>query len=86
MFAWSKAELNEEQEAAITQPGSVFLRACPGSGKTRALTYKVALELSKPDLGRRFIASITYTHRAANEIKERIEDLGVDTTQLCDDN
>jgi superfamily I DNA/RNA helicase len=82
MFAWSKAELNAEQEAAIMHPGSVFLRACPGSGKTRALTYKVALELSKPELGRQFIAAITYTHRAADEIKERIQDLGVDTTQL----
>jgi len=82
MFAWSKAELNPEQEAAIMNPGSVFLRACPGSGKTRALTYKAALELSRPDLGRQFIVAITYTHRAADEIKERIEDLGVDTTQL----
>lgn len=38
MFVWPKDDLNAEQVAAIIEPGSVFLVACPGSGKTRALT------------------------------------------------
>lgn len=82
MFAWSKHELNEEQEAAVLFPGSQFLVACPGSGKTRTLTYKIAYELSRLSSDRQFVIAITYTNRAADEIRERIENLGVDTGQL----
>jgi hypothetical protein len=82
MFVWDEDDLNDEQEAAINEPNNVFLVACPGSGKTRALTYKIALELSNLDDPKKWIVGITYTHRAADEIRERIEILGVDTTQL----
>jgi DNA helicase-2/ATP-dependent DNA helicase PcrA len=82
MFVWPKGDLNAEQVAAITKPGSVFLVACPGSGKTRALTYKIALELSRLTNDKAWVVAITYTNRAADEIHERIERLGVDTTQL----
>lgn len=82
MFVWTEQELNAEQSEAILLPGSVFLIACPGSGKTRTLTYKIAFELSKLESDRQFVIAITYTHRAADEIKERIEDLGVDTSRL----
>ena len=54
----------------------------PGSGKTRTLTYKVAYELSRLESSKQRVVAITYTHRAADEIHERIENLGVDTTQL----
>jgi superfamily I DNA/RNA helicase len=76
------SKLNEEQKFAIYNPGSVFLTACPGSGKTRALTYKIAIELQKPLTHRDFIVAITYTHRAADEIMDRVESLGLDTKQL----
>lgn len=82
MFVWDGRELNAEQDAAVRLPGNVFLIACPGSGKTRVLTYKVAYELSLLDSPKKFVAAITYTHRAADEINERIEDLGVDTSRL----
>jgi DNA helicase-2/ATP-dependent DNA helicase PcrA len=82
MFTWTESDLNEEQSDAITHPGSVFLVACPGSGKTRTLTYKIALELSRLESSRQFVVAITYTHRAADEIHERIEALGVDTNRL----
>ncbi|MBY1012090.1 ATP-dependent helicase [Pseudomonas aeruginosa] len=82
MFSWTDRELNAEQEAAICTPGSVFLVACPGSGKTKTLTYKIAYELSRLESDRQFIVAITYTHRAADEIQERIESLGVDTSKL----
>jgi DNA helicase-2/ATP-dependent DNA helicase PcrA len=82
MFLWNDGDLNEEQEAAIREPGSVFLIACPGSGKTRALTYKIALELSRLESERKRVIAITYTNRAADEIQERIQLLGVDTSQL----
>lgn len=81
-FIWPKDDLNSEQVDAITYPGNVFLVACPGSGKTRALTYKVALELSRLESEKHWVVAITYTHRAAEEIEERIERLGVDIEQL----
>lgn len=82
MFTWTDRELNSEQSAAILLPDSVFLVACPGSGKTRTLTYKIAYELSCLDSSRNYVVAITYTHRAADEIHERVEGLGVDTSQL----
>lgn len=81
MFVWDANELNSEQVAAIEELCSVFLIACPGSGKTRTLTYKIAYELSRRT-NKRIVVAITYTHRAADEIQERIEDLGVDTSGL----
>lgn len=82
VFVWNKDDLNDEQVDAVEHDGSVFLIACPGSGKTRALTYKIALELSRLESDRHWVVAITYTHRAAEEIEERIERLGVDTERL----
>lgn len=82
MFVWNNGDLNDEQEVAIREDGSVFLVACPGSGKTRTLTYKIASQLSKLQSDKQRVVAITYTHRAADEIHERIENLGVDTSQL----
>ncbi|MCC5882080.1 MAG: ATP-dependent helicase [Halomonas sp.] len=81
MFVWDARELNPEQAVAVEESSSVFLTACPGSGKTRTLTYKIAYELSRRT-DKRIVVAITYTHRAADEIQERIEDMGVDTTGL----
>lgn len=81
-FTWTAKELNDEQSEAVLLEGSVFLVACPGSGKTRALTYKIAYELSRLKSPRQFVIAITYTHRAANEIVERIDELGVNTDRL----
>ncbi|EKT65951.1 UvrD-helicase domain-containing protein [Providencia alcalifaciens] len=81
MFTWDPRDLNPEQAAAVIEPSSIFLIACPGSGKTRTLTYKIAYELSRRT-DKRIVVAITYTHRAADEIQERIEDLGVDTSGL----
>lgn len=82
MFVWNEDDLNKEQSDAIKDDANILLIACPGSGKTRTLIYKIALELSKLTSTKKFIIAITYTHRAADEIKERIELLGVDTSQL----
>ena len=81
MFVWGKNDLNPEQEKAIYNENSILLIACPGSGKTRTITYKIAYELSKLESNKQYIVAITYTNRA-DEIKERIELLGVDTEQL----
>jgi DNA helicase-2/ATP-dependent DNA helicase PcrA len=82
MFIWDKGALNDEQEDAIKEQASVLLIACPGSGKTRALTYKIAYELSRLTSSKHYIIAITYTNAAADEIKERVEILGIDTSQL----
>ncbi len=82
MFIWDENDLNDEQVDAIEEDKSVFLVACPGSGKTRTLTYKIARELSKLDGEKKWVVAITYTHRAADEIHERIENLGVNTSKL----
>ncbi|MEC3938562.1 UvrD-helicase domain-containing protein, partial [Leclercia adecarboxylata] len=65
MFAFDPRDLNPEQIAAVIEPSSIFLIACPGSGKTRTLTYKIAYELSRRT-DKRIVVAITYTHRAAD--------------------
>jgi DNA helicase-2/ATP-dependent DNA helicase PcrA len=82
MFVWDKKELNKEQEEAILNPESILLIACPGSGKTRTLTYKIAYELSRLESTKEYVIAITYTNNAADEIKHRIELLGVNIEQL----
>lgn len=76
------SQLNDEQIDAIQDDRNIFLVAAPGSGKTRALIYKIAKELSDLDEKNKWIVAITYTNRAAEEIKERIELLGIDTNKL----
>ena len=44
-------ELSEEQKKAVTQSGNVLLTACPGSGKTRVIVYKLAYVLANRDIG-----------------------------------
>ncbi len=82
MFILVDDELNPEQVNAILDKNNIFLIACPGSGKTRTLTYKIAHELSQLTSRKKYIIAITYTNRAADEIHERIENMGLDTKQL----
>jgi len=75
-------DLNDEQIDAILDEDNVFLIACPGSGKTRTLTAKIAKQLSENESGKKFTIALTYTHRAADEIQDRVQVLGVDTSKL----
>lgn len=76
------SNLSNEQLNAVECEDNVLLIACPGSGKTHTLTYKVMSELMKIDTHRKFVIAITYTNNAANEIRERIENLDVNAEQL----
>lgn len=75
-------ELSVEQQAACTALNNIVLTACPGSGKTRTLTHRLAYQVIKePDLKKKKIA-ITYTNRAAEEIINRLEGMNIDLSSV----
>jgi len=72
--------LNEEQRAACTIEQNCVLMACPGSGKTRTIVYRLAwLRLCHPE-SRKLNIAITYTNRASEEMENRLQDMGVEST------
>ena len=70
------AGLNEEQiKAVTTTEGYVRVIAGAGSGKTKALTTRYAYLVDELDISPNRILSVTFTNKAANEMKERIINL-----------
>ena len=77
--------LNDRQrEAALAADGPVLVVAGPGTGKTKTLTVRLAYLLAEQQVAPEALLAVTFTTRAAREMRERLERLvGSQADRVC---
>ena len=69
-------ELNQEQrEAVLHDQGPILILAGAGSGKTRVITFRIAYLVQKRNIHPSSLLAITFTNKAAAEMKDRVNQL-----------
>ena len=72
-------DLDAHQRAAVTDPHVPLAILAPaGSGKTRVLTRRIAFRVREQTAEARHVLAVTFTRRAAGELVDRLDALGVD--------
>ena len=78
------SELNDKQkQAVIDESKHIRVIAGAGSGKTRVLTMRIAYLIEKLGVAPYHILAITFTNKAAKEMKSRINEMLLDSGSGC---
>lgn len=76
--------LNDKQKEAASQvEGAILILAGAGSGKTRTITYRIAHMIENLNINPYSILAVTFTNKAAKEMKERVDKLIGDEAKKC---
>ena len=77
-------KLNDKQKEAASQiDGSILILAGAGSGKTRTITYRIAHMIENVGISPYSILAVTFTNKAAKEMRERVEELVGNIAKAC---
>lgn len=74
--------LNDKQKEICISSDNYVLTACPGSGKTRTIVHRLAFLNEKYSESRKLNIAITFTNRAADEMENRLNDMGIESDSI----